>query len=267
MIAVNDLIITSIETITAFELVTGDYLFTLDEIQNASVAQGQETTEITGKQGRRLGTLKRNKTATISGTNGLISGGLLEMQTGAEWVKNETTVMWHDDVAVASNKAKIRYKAVGTTGNEIAKVYVKDETGLVIKELTQHADTVSETQFTYDADNKELTFNTSVADGTEIAVYYTRKINAGHLDNYSDKYSGKCELYIDAMCEDKCGNIYHAQFYFPKADFSGEFTIDMGGDQAVHAFEAEALSGACGTGGMFWSLTVFGEDEKDVEDP
>ena len=69
----TDITITSLDTITAFNVTSGNYLFTLDELQNVTLAQGQEQTEITGKQGRKLSTLKRNKTVTVSGTNGLLS--------------------------------------------------------------------------------------------------------------------------------------------------------------------------------------------------
>ena len=54
------------------------------------------------------------------------------------------------------------------------------------------------------------------------------------------------------------------QFYIPKADFSGEFTFDMGDNQTVHNFEADALGGACGTSGAFWTYTVFGANTADT---
>ena len=34
---INDITITSLETITAFDIVTGNYKFTLDELQTASL--------------------------------------------------------------------------------------------------------------------------------------------------------------------------------------------------------------------------------------
>lgn len=76
--------ITSLETITAFDI-AGAYRFTLDELQNAKIANTQDKTDITGKGGRKLNSLKKNKAVVISGTNGLVSGGLLEMQTGSEF--------------------------------------------------------------------------------------------------------------------------------------------------------------------------------------
>lgn len=126
---INDITITSLETINAFDIVTGAYKFTLDELQNATIAQTQERVDITGKQGRKLNSLKRNKAVTVSGTNGLVSGGLLELQVGGEFENKVTTVMWTDYLTVASNAATTSYKAVGTAGNEIESVYIKNEDG------------------------------------------------------------------------------------------------------------------------------------------
>ena len=260
---INDITITSLETITAFDIVTGNYKFTLDELQNATVAQSQESTEITGKAGRKLATLKRNKAVTISGTNGLVSGGLLEMQTGGTFENKATEVLWTDYLTVTGGAAATAYKAVGTTGAEIEALYVKNSDG-TLGEALEQSDAASTGKFTYTPGTKALAFHTDVVDGTEIVVYYKRKIQADVLENESDNYSGKCALFIDALAEDKCSNVYRIQFYIPKADFSGEFSFEMGDNQTVHAFEAEALAGACGAGGALWTYTIFGANATDV---
>lgn len=263
---VSDLTITSVETLTGFDINTGAYLFTLDEPQSVTISQAQDSTEITGKGGRKLGTIKRNKTVTIEGSNGLISGGLLEMQTGSPFENKETEVLWVDYLTVNSQKASTSWKAVGTKGNEIETVYVRNSDGTLGAKLEQDAEATSG-KFTYDPATKELNFAEDIADKTEIVVYYKRKITAGVLENSSDTFSKKCILYIDALGEDKCGGIYRIQFFIPKADFSGEFSIEMGENPAVHNFTVEALSGACGTSGMFFTFTVFGVDTKDTENP
>lgn len=260
---INDITITSLETITAFDIVTGNYKFTLDELQSASIAQSQESTEITGKAGRKLATLKRNKAVSISGTNGLVSGGLLEMQTGGTFENKATEVLWTDYLTVTGGAAATAYKAVGTTGAEIEALYVKNADGTLGTALEQ-GDAAAAGVFTYAPATKALAFHTDVVDGTEIVVYYKRKIQADVLENESDNYSGKCALFVDAMAEDKCSNVYRVQFYIPKADFSGEFSFEMGDNQTVHAFEAEALAGACGAGGALWTYTIFGANATDV---
>jgi len=264
MVNVNDITITSLETISAFDIVTGAFKWVLDELQNATIANTQETTDITGKQGRLLNTLKRNKAVTVSGNNGLISGGLLSTQVGKEFENKATSVMYPDYITVSGNSATTTYKATGTAGNEIEAVYVRNANGTLGKILTQDA-TAADDTFTYDATSKKLTFaEGKIADGTEIAVYYFRKIQADVLENLSDNYSEKVALYIDAFAEDKCGNVYRVQFHIPKADFNGNFDIQMGDSQSVHAFEARSLAGACGTSGALWTYTIFGENATDA---
>lgn len=259
---INDITITSLETISGFGVVTGSYLFTLDELQNATISQTEEQSEITGKQGRKLANLKRNKAVTISGSNGMVSGGLLEMQTGGTFENKATEVMWIDYLTVSDNKATTAYKAVGTTGAEIDALYVKNSSSVASAQLEQAA-AAAEGKFTYDPATKALAFS-GVDDGTEIVVYYKRKITADVLINDSETYSGKCTLYVDFLAEDKCANVYRGQFYIPKADFSGEFSLELGDSQTVHSFEAEALAGACGAGGKLWEYTLFGVNTEDA---
>lgn len=271
MVKIEDLTLTSVETIDTFDIVTGSYMFTLDELQNATIGQTEEKTDITGKQGRKISSLKKNKAVTVSGTNGLVSGGLLELQTGGKFENKVTDVMWTDYLVVDGNAANTTFKAVGTIGNEIDAVYIKTTNGTLGKMLTQSA-TVSDTTFTYDPATKALAFKDgAIADGTEIVVYYKRNIQASVLNNMSDTYSGKCAMYINAFAEDKCSNIYRVQFFIPKADFKGEFSLEMGDNQTVHAFEAESMAGAgCGyhnQSGQLFTYTVFGDDVEDYEEP
>ena len=260
---IPDITITSLETITAFDILTGNYMFTLDELQNASLSQTQDKQEITGKQGRKIANMKRNKAITISGTNGLLSHGLMEVQTGAKFEHKATDVLWTDYLEVKEgNKANTSFKAIGTEGAEIESLLVKKD-GIPTTRLEQ-AEAASAGKFAYNPASKELTFHTDIEVGTEIVVYYKRKIVADTMDNNSDVFSGKCMLYVDALAEDKCSNVYRVQIYLPKADFSGEFSIEMGDNQSVHAFEAESLAGACGAGAKLWNYTIFGVNSEDA---
>ena len=142
---------------------------------------------------------------------------------------------------------------------------VKDENGkdFVYKRLTQDA-TAAAGKFAYDPTTKELTFHEddAIADGTSIVVYYIRNVEGDVISNISDNYSETVEMYVDALAEDKCHNIYHVQFYIPYADFTGAFDLAFGDSQTTHGFEATSLASACTNGGTkFWDMTVFGEQE------
>ena len=260
-VSTNDIIVTSLDSITAFDITTNDYLFTLDELQSATVSQSEDTTEITGRQGRRLSTLKTNKSIEVTGTNGLISGGLMELQTGSEFVHNdEALVLKGERLTVESNTATTSDTAVGTAGNEIYKVYVVEDQGFG-DTYTQDSATGSK-KFTYDTQTKAITFSSTdgaALEGKTILVYYKAEVSGDELKNDAGTYAKKAALYIDATGEDTCANEYHIQFYIPKADFDGTFDIQMGDDQAVHEFTASSLAGACGADGesYLFTYTVF----------
>lgn len=263
--SVNDLAITSLETINVFKASDGAYMFTLDELQNATISQSQESTDITGKAGRKLSTLKRNKTFSISASNGLVSTGLLAAQTGGTLTNGAVNVRWSEELAVdSSNAATTTYKAVGTSGAEIKALYIKNADGSLGNELQQVASTVATGKFTYTPNTKKLQFHTDVTAGTEVYVIYERKINADQLVVDDDIADVKVEIFVDAIAEDKCANQFHLQIHVPKADMSAEFSLDMGDNQAIHSFQADALAGKCGVGGNFWEWTVFGVDAADV---
>lgn len=261
-----DYTITSLEEIIAYDIATGAWKFTLDELQSASLAQSQEKTDITGKQGRKLNSLKKNKALNVSGANGLVSTGLLSLQTGGDFKTEVCEIDWAETlIADASNEVTTSYLAIGTSGNEIKEVLVKDASGMVVSTLEQNA-SVSAGKFTYTPGTKKIKMHTDITEGTEVYVHYTRKITAERMINDSGKYSEKCRLIINAMCEDKCANIYRMQIEIPKADFDGNFTFDMGDNQTVHNFEAESLAGTCGNAGQFFTWTIFGVNTADYTD-
>lgn len=265
MLLTNDLIFTEIDTVDAFDPATGDFLFSLDEMTAATISNSEDTQDVTGKNGRLLSRKKRNKSVTISGTNGIVSNGLLALQTGGEFTDGTTDVMWIDYLTVnASHKATTKFKATGTTGAEIKELYIKTSNGALGTELVQDS-TAASGKFAYDPSTKELTFHTDVAEGTEVVVYYVRKVASAYvLKNESDKYSGKATLYVNGLAEDKCSNVYRVQIYFPKADFNGTFSLDLGDNATVHNFEATAMAGACGAGADYYTYTVFGANVADA---
>ena len=253
----QDLIITSLETITCFDPATGDYLFTLDELQGATIAMTEDSTNVTGRNGRILSRIKRNKGVTITGTNGLVSGGLLARQLG-------------DYITVSANpdENQTKYKAVGTEGSEIEHLFVKGNDETIQIEMTQVQTPTASGQFSYNPATKVITFYPGdVRIGSEVVVMYKRHIIADVLKNSSGKSSGKGQIYIDAFAEDRCGKIYRVQFFFPKVSFNGEFSIDFGDNQVVHAFEASAEAGACGGGANYFTYTVFGANTADAAVP
>lgn len=265
MIKTADLAITSLDSITAYDLAGTTVKFVLDELQDATIANTEERENVTGAKGRLLNVLKRNKGVTVSGTNGLVSAGMMGVQVGKDVeIKDNAPVAAIDYLTIENNKATTTYTATGTAGAEITALYIKNANGVATTLLEQDA-SAGEGKFAYNPTSKELSFAADAYDdGTEIVAFYNHEVSGYVVTNDSENFSGKVKMYIDGTAEDRCGNLYHIQFYIPKVDFYGEFDIALGDTQAVHAFQGESLSGgSCGgKKNYLWTYTVFGVDEE-----
>lgn len=257
---VEKLSITQVDQITAFN--NADELeFIMDEVTETTLSQEEEITDITGRGGRKIGSLKKNKAVTGKGTNGLIVGGALAAMVGSEVEKSETEkVRYTDpDLKVTSNTAKIeedkKDKLAGATGQEIVAIYVKNQDGSLGEKFTQGS-SAENNQFTY-ADGTVTFAASKLKDGTELVAFYDIKVKAAKVSNVSDKYSKTLKLYIDCTAQDTCDNQYHVQFIIPRADFHGTFDLTFGGDPSTQDFEFGALAGGCGGTKSLWDMVVF----------
>lgn len=91
--------ITSYDSILGFDRVNGGLELVMDELTDFTLSQAQETTDITGKGGRIISRLKRNKSVTGSGTNGLLSGGTLAAMLGATVTADDNYSIHYTDTA------------------------------------------------------------------------------------------------------------------------------------------------------------------------
>lgn len=270
---VEDITVTSLDEIRAYNITTGDYMFTLDELQDATISNTEDKVDITGRAGRKLSTIKRNKAVTVSGTNGMLSTGLMGVQTGSNVEDGTFEIDFveiidinDDDGGSIATLAKAPVENSGVP--VIDQVYFVDDNNILVRgALGKVASGTTPAEGEYyaaKADGKtSIKFN-----GTEVeaggykkaAVFYRRSVTGKKVTNTDTISTGKYALYIDGTAENKCGDVFHIQFHIPKADFSGNFDIALGGDQVVHAFEADALAGGCGSNNSeFWDYIIFGE--------
>lgn len=266
----NDLIITSLETIDAFDL-NDKYLWTLDELTATTIQNTEDSEDVTGKSGRLLASLKRNKGVTITGTNGVISGGLMATQTGGEFKSGNKNVRVTDVVTVDTTAGTGNFDA--TTN----KLTLANTNVFVVKTVAQDG---TETEYTLDdstetgvaagkfkRDATGITFHANeITNGTVLTILYEKSVSARSVDNIADgeHYAKTAKLYINAFAEDRCGKIYKIQFVIPKGTFSGAFDIEMGGSQVTHGFEIRSLTGACSAlanKGLLWTYIVFQSEE------
>lgn len=236
--------------LTKFEAYTrGDGLldFLMDEIDSLSIDHSQEESDITGKGGRRLGKKKKNKSVSVSGTNGLISEGMLKAQTGGE-IKNGNMTVKKSEIKKISGDMTVIVDdvPVGTVGQEIGKIQLIGDAGSVIKSYLQGT-IATDDKFSYDPETKTISLpsDSDIEAGMTIRYAYYRVVQGSSINNPSGKYSEVREVWLHGYGVDKCDNKIAYAWYFPRADISGEFSVDLGGDQTMHNFGFEALPDLC----------------------
>lgn len=253
--------ITSYDQIIGFDRTNGSLDMILDELNDFSLAQEEEKTDITGKGGRTIGSLKKNKKVTGSGTNGMLSGGALATMIGSDIEDGEYVIRYTDAITVSANVGTTTETAVGTVGNEIGTIYIRDANNAYIsggKKLTQTSAEPATGEFSYDPTTKEITFFAGdVTDGTEVIAFYDTKVTGKKISNDADKYSKTLQVFIDVTCEDGCDNLFHGQFIIDRADFTGTFDIQGGSDPATQGFEFTSLPDLCTGKSLLWDFVVF----------
>lgn len=254
--------ITSYDELIGFDRVTGSLDMILDELNDFTMSQEEEKVDITGKGGRTIGSLKKNKKVTGKGTNGMLSGGALAAMLGSDVEDGEYEIRYTDTIVVTSNKGTTKETALGTVGNEIGTIYVRDESKAYIsggKKLTQVATTPASTgEFSYDPSTKEISFyEGDVADGTEVIAFYDAKVTGKKITNDADKYSKTLKVFLNVTCTDGCDNIFFGQFIIDRADFNGTFDIAGGSDPSTLGFEFTSLPDLCTAKSDLWDFIIF----------
>lgn len=255
----DNLFITSVDKITAFNN-ANELEFILDEIQDCTISNSQDNTDITGKNGAVIGTLKRNKAVTISGNNGFIVAGGLSAQTGSDVQVGSYVIRTMEIWDVASNSVTITSEPDGPEGAEIVAVYKRNSNSTMGEKFEQNASATSTGQFSYD--NKVLTFfEGDLEDGDQVVVFYDTEVtDATIVSNNADEYSKTLKLWIDVTVQDACDRVFHGCFIIFRADFTGVFDIAMGSDAAVLAFEARSIKNLCAStadAGKLWDFVVW----------
>lgn len=267
MVTINGFTITSLETIHAYNRQTGGCELYLDELQETTIENSEDTQDITGKGDRLLKQIKKNKAVTVTGTSALICGDLMSAQTGSEIISSDATVVRKPDiidVAKGETTAKTAYTAIGDTGAEILTLCTLESNGALGTKYTQAA-AASATEFAYDPETKTITLPTDIAASSDVKIvaFYDYKTTGASLTNKSDVFGKTLKVYVDCIGTDVCDNEYKCQFVIPRGQFSGKFSITMGGDQTVEEFTINTLVDTCqGTSnGDLFEFIVYKDSE------
>ena len=263
---INDFVITEWLDFEAYMRDTGMLDFKLEDMQNFTLNATQDKTALTGKNGRVIGYKKQNKAVSGEGTYGMVSAGLMKAQTGGEITSSDALTIKKSELkTVYGATVTTDATATGTAGKEIGYIKVLAANGSVAKTYEQGA-TASATKFAYDPTTKTITLPTgegAIATGTNIVYAYERTVSGTKVTDPSDTFSETREVWIHCFGKDACDNEFYIAIYIPRADFSGDFSLELGGDQVVHNFSFDGMTDLCNPaqGNNLFELIVYTGDE------
>ena len=251
--------ITSVETIENYSRTDDTCLSILDEIKNVSLANTEDSTDVTGKNDQALFTIKKNKAVTGSGSSGYISGNLLALQTGADPVEGKIKFRKREILkfVTPANTVTLSETAVGTKGAEILSLIVTID-GEATSTKYEQASVAGVNKFAYSTSDNTITLPTATNDksGTVEVVYEYEKDGAS-VGNKSGTYGKTTHTFINCLGKNTCDEIYFIQIEIYRCDWNANFTFDLGGDAVEHPFEFKSLVDKCSGENAFWDFKVF----------
>lgn len=267
-LVINDYTITEFLDFEAYFRNTGMLDFKLEELQDFNLDANQDKEALTGKNGRVIGYKKKNKKISGNGTYGMVSAGLMKVQTGGEITSGYYEIKKSELAVVKGATITTEATAIGTVGKEVGYIKQLSVNGAVIATYEQAA-TADSTHFAYDPDTKKITLpvdggNGVIPDGSKVIFAYTRKVSGTKVTDPSDKYSETREVWIHCFGKDACDNEFFIAIYIPRADFNGDFSLGLGGDQVVHNFSFDGMPDICaatsGIGSNLFELIVYTDE-------
>lgn len=240
----DNLIILGFEEVYGFNRSTGELDFMFDQIKSGELSGTHDTSYSEGKRGVRLATLKKNKTSKFTCENGYVVASALAKQLGGAI-----------ETASESSKVNVRraeYVKLGaaTTVLNLSSTPVDGSVKhiyLLNSDKTKKKSLDPTTDFTI-AD-KVITLKTAGIEGDLYLCVYDEAVTvAKRFVNDGESFSSDEELIINLIGEDSCtSSQYLIQCRMPKASVSGEWSLNVGSDPAVHSFTAEASLDVCST--------------------
>lgn len=176
------------------------------------------------------------------------------MLTGNDLVAGVKKVDRNEIGSVTSNKITLQKTPQGA----LVSVFKLNADGTNGQEYTLGTPATNATE--YSISGKEITFHTSVANGTQIKVYYqvNTATDAKTIKVTSDQFGKTFRVTLDCLVVDQLTKqAFQGQLRIPNAKFEDNFNLSFSadGDPAVLDLNMEILKAANSTD--MWELVVY----------
>ena len=236
-------------------------LFSINQIQNASLNCASESTDAVDAMGTPIATFYRAKSAEFSAENALFDMNLMATQLGtAKKVASASSKIVApamENFTVTSTKT---YKLKHAPKAAPAEIYaINGDSTFGVKYVKATA--ASETAFSISG--QEISLPTGLAVGTEMFVMYEYETeNAVEVVNSATQYPVGCKFVMEVLGCDVCDqtNLVYAYLVFPNFKLSPDFDWSIATDGS-HPFSGKAQQDYCDKQKLLFNVIIPGDEE------
>lgn len=244
--------------VSFFDLVTGKAIVTLSTLKSTSIETSGETQYARGGRGNaKIVGFSGNREAKIVMQDAIFDTKAVAMLTGNDLVTGIKTVDLNEVQTVTSNTITLSKTPKGA----LVSVFKVNADGTNGTEITLGVPATNPNEYSLNA--KVLTFHTSVANSTQIRVYYkadtasdakTAKITA---DSFGKSFRVSVDVLVTDVFTKKA---YNGQINIPNAKFEDNFNLSFTseGEPAVLDLNMEILKSP--TSQDMYELIVFDKE-------
>ncbi len=218
----------------------GDILFTVKDVQDASLNTSAELEDAVDGQGNVINQYLRSKTAEWSGNNALFDFGMAAAQFGDKVTTSSATVQKTEIIEVSAN-ATSGTLASSLAANGAYKVYNIDRDGMTLGAKVTGA-TISANAVTVP----------SASEAKKYFVKYDVAVsNATKIENRADAAAIPFKLTVEALGNDTCSkNTSYLYITAPYAKMAPDFDWGIS-TESTHDFTINCMKDYCGNEGLF----------------
>ena len=259
----DDLIIDRIQVATAEDF-SGNVLYTLTQLQEASISISAESNDVTDKDGNIVKRFWRAKTGEFTATNAFINLNILGEEAGSG--KIEATAARHitaPGILIHKAASGATVTLANVTGTP--KVYGLETNG-TLGVAFQTGASATATTFAFDDQTGVLTIPIS-NDYVQYLIRYDREVATGAVEmtNMADKFPGTIRLVLKVLCVDPCSadTLRAAYIDIPSFQVSPESEVSFSSDSQTIDFAGTLQVDYCDENKRLYSIYVVEDDEEE----
>lgn len=225
---------------------TNKVLFSINQVQNASLTCSSESTDAVDALGTVIATFYRAKSAEFSAENAIFDLDLMATQLGTtkKVASSSSTITCPAMEIVTLTDGQTTYTLLHTPTEAPAAIYALNGDSTFGTEYTS-ATAASDTEFAY-ADGV-ITLPTNLSAGTQIFVMYEYDSTAAvEVVDYATEFPTTCKFVLQVLGCDVCDkeNLVYAYIIFNNFKISPDFDWSIATD-GTHPFSGVAQQDYC----------------------